>query len=298
MFSIPMCMRGDSHLNSFVIETLTIVFSKKSQQSDNNQSINRSAIRMSKKLLYWKKSLKKSDKLVKDAAVVPDLPDENDPGNSLERTQSSHLSLAIPPELELSRQLEDVNIDIVRTNDLLAEPNTHSSALSLTNTQQNIFNLSHMNNVQFGNTYHINNNVDERRSKPSDQRTKSIDEMMKSNERINQKVMEVISTHLGQDWPSLFRALGFSNGQIDQMKEDYYINGVKEVIYRLLLDYTQNNVDPHLGTIGYITKLMWKLGFKECVKIMKIHWKNGELKTNVTKDVSNTDACSKGKNID
>lgn len=119
--------------------------------------------------------------------------------------------------------------------------------------------------------------------------------MMRSNEPVNERVMDVISTHLGENWRSLFRHLGFSDGQIDQMKEDYYINGVKEVIYRLLLDYSRNNDD---ASFGHITKIMWKLGFKECVKILKIHWKSGDLTTTESESASNAASCSKGKSVD
>lgn len=119
--------------------------------------------------------------------------------------------------------------------------------------------------------------------------------MMRSNEPVNERVMDVISTHLGENWRSLFRNLGFSDGQIDQMKEDYYINGVKEVIYRLLLDYSRNNDD---ASLGHITKTMWKLGFKECVKILKIHWKSGDLVTTESESASNAANCSKGKSVD
>lgn len=119
--------------------------------------------------------------------------------------------------------------------------------------------------------------------------------MMKSNEPVNQKVMDVISTHLGENWRTLFRSLNYSDGQIDQMKEDYYISGVKEVIYRLLLDYSRNNDD---ASLGHITKAMWKLGFKECVKILKIHWKCGDLVTTETSSGSDEASCSKGKSVD
>ncbi len=107
--------------------------------------------------------------------------------------------------------------------------------------------------------------------------------MERSTDPVTERIMDVISTHLGENWRSLFRALDFSDGQIDQMKEDYYINGVKEVIYRLLLDYSRNN---ELASLGHITRTMWKLGFHECVKILKDHWKRGDFARTETNDES------------
>lgn len=118
--------------------------------------------------------------------------------------------------------------------------------------------------------------------------------MMKSNDPVNERVMDVVSTHLGESWRSLFRHLGFSDGQIDQMKEDYQSNGVKEAIYRLLLDYSRNNDD---ASLGHLTILMWKLGFKECVTILKRHWKSGDLASETETETKNSDG-GKGKTVE
>lgn len=124
--------------------------------------------------------------------------------------------------------------------------------------------------------------------------------MMKSKDPVNVKIMDVISTHLGENWRFLFRNhLGFTDGQIDQMKENFYINGVKEVIYRLLLDYSRNN--DH-ASLGHITTIMWENGFIECVKMLKIYYKKGKLgvgeTSNSSNDKNDEPSCSKGKNVD
>lgn len=120
--------------------------------------------------------------------------------------------------------------------------------------------------------------------------------MMRSNEPINQRVMDVISTHLGENWRVLFRSLEYSDGQIDQMNYDFHIDGVKEVIYRLLLDYSRNHDD---ASLGHITKVMWKLNFRECVQKLKIHWKSGDLvTTEMNGDSNGATGCSKGKSVD
>lgn len=41
--------------------------------------------------------------------------------------------------------------------------------------------------------------------------------------------MDVIATHLGKDWRSVARDLGYSNGEIEHFFEDNFAYGVKEV---------------------------------------------------------------------
>lgn len=53
--------------------------------------------------------------------------------------------------------------------------------------------------------------------------------MMKSSDTMDHPLMELISTHLGEDWRMVVRDLGFSNAQLDQFQEDNIYKGVKEV---------------------------------------------------------------------
>jgi len=230
----------------------------------------------------WPNS-KKSDTLAIDAAP---LDENNDDRNSSDTLQSNSLSISpLSPEMGISPSLD--NMSLTRTNDLMGES---SSALAINNAQTNFYQFSYVNGLHIGTSVQITNNAEpstSRRSSPSDiRKTTTIDMMMKSTEPVNERVMDVISTHLGENWRFVFRTLGYSDGQIDQMYEDHHRgNGVKEVIYRLLLDYSRNNDD---ASLGHITRIMWKNGFKECVHILKVHWKKGDL----------TGSCSKEKSDD
>lgn len=57
--------------------------------------------------------------------------------------------------------------------------------------------------------------------------------MMKSSDTMDHPLMELISTHLGEDWRMIVRDLGFSNAQLDQFQEDNIFKGVKEVCFLL-----------------------------------------------------------------
>jgi len=54
--------------------------------------------------------------------------------------------------------------------------------------------------------------------------------MLKCTDLLEFRSMNIISTHLGEDWRTIGRQLGFSEGQIEQMYEDNYAKGIKEVI--------------------------------------------------------------------
>lgn len=138
---------------------------------------------MPKKLFSWTTSSKKSDKLVTDAVVL----EENNVNSNVsandspERAQSNSLSISpLSPEMG-SRNFDYQNMALMRPNDLLAEPS--SSALSVSNSQQNFYQFSHINGLHIGSSVQITHNVQsseqssERRSATGETipKTRSID---------------------------------------------------------------------------------------------------------------------------
>lgn len=118
--------------------------------------------------------------------------------------------------------------------------------------------------------------------------------MMKSSEPLSHRPIDVVATHLGEGWRDIVRQLGFTDGQIEQMMEDHYVKGVKEVIYQFLLDFKRNDDN---ATIGYITRLLWKNGRRECVYQLKDEfWKGFAAEAVVDKSVKTND-CEKVKSV-
>lgn len=145
----------------------------------HNKGMKFAQIIMSKKLFGWTNSLKKSDKLVIDAVVL-DENDQNAGDSSTDRTQSNSLSISpLSPEMGFSRSFDNQNMSLMRTNDLLVEPNTPNNALSLNNSQTNVYQFTHIKGLHIGNNVQINNGEQssDRRSNSGDiiQRTRSID---------------------------------------------------------------------------------------------------------------------------
>lgn len=136
----------------------------------HNKGMKFAEISMSKKLFGWANSLKKSDKLVTDAVVL----DENDQ-NVGDSTQSNVLSTSpLSPEMGFSRCIDNRNMSVMRTNDLLVD--TPNNALSLNNTQQNIYQFSDIIGLHIGTNVQINNNVEQ----SSDRRSNSGDVIQKT----------------------------------------------------------------------------------------------------------------------
>lgn len=125
---------------------------------------------MSKKLFGWTSSLKKSSKLATDAVVLDE--NQQNSGDSSDTIQSSALSVSpTTPEMRLSRQFgNEHNMSMVRTNDTVADPfHTPNNTLSLNNTQQNVYQFSHINGLHIGTNFQINNTIDPstKRSSPA-----------------------------------------------------------------------------------------------------------------------------------
>lgn len=72
-------------------------------------------------------------------------------------------------------------------------------------------------------------------------KTRTIELLLKCKLEIEHAEMDVIATHLGEDWRSVARDLGFSNGEIDHFYEDNFAYGVKEVTEWRMEGHTLNS---------------------------------------------------------
>lgn len=122
--------------------------------------------------------------------------------------------------------------------------------------QQLVMQFSNANNVHFGSVYNFNNNtsntsaggIDSRKSSccaddagvvgletkrltgTMTKKTTSIVAMMQSQEEPNHRMLDTISTHLGEGWKDVMRNLGHSEGQVAQALIDHQMHGgIKEV---------------------------------------------------------------------
>lgn len=130
---------------------------------------------------------------------------------------------------------------------------------------QTVYQFNHANGIHIGNNFTINQNITQdhnpedrseledddsgkqdeaassestkvRKAQPNSKelrkkypKTRTIELLLKSETDLDHFAMDIIATHLGEDWRSVARDLGFSNGEIDHFYEDNFAYGVKEV---------------------------------------------------------------------
>lgn len=61
------------------------------------------------------------------------------------------------------------------------------------------------------------------------ERTYDVNRLLDSKLLISREHIDIISTHLGASWREIGKALGYSNGQLDNFQEDNKTSGNKEV---------------------------------------------------------------------
>lgn len=86
---------------------------------------------------------------------------------------------------------------------------------------------------------------------------------------------------MGTNWKFIFRNLGLSEGEIQQINErNAHETNMKETIYQLLLRWKQNSESP--PSIAVLCKLLWSYENRECVYILKKFLKNKKKEENNT----------------
>ncbi|XP_067630918.1 protein immune deficiency [Eurosta solidaginis] len=169
--------------------------------------------------------------------------------------------------------------------------------------QQMVMQFSNINKLHFGAVYNINTNISAVASNKTlehstseepitpgcstggsnaakrqyPRKTTTIVTMMQSREEPSHRILETISTHLGEGWKHVMRELGLSEGQIEQALIDHQMHGgIKEVIYQLLLQWLRE-ADDGVATLGHIATLLWESNHRDCVQRMKLIYKsNGD----------------------
>lgn len=232
-----------------------------------------------------------------DAVPVDDPPENQTAQDSL--NNGSMNSGDFNAALQLHNQMaesSDLMVAQRSNNQIVAEPlqsptTITNNQMAVQNTQgQVVMQFSNVTGLQFGSNYTFNTGkMEHTLSSPENtvapsklgsvtntgrpRRTRTIEAMMKSSEELDHRMIDCISTHLGEGWKSVFRDLDFTDGQIEQSVIDNQIQGgIKEVIYQLLLSWINNSEDGE-ATLGVITQLLWKSNHRECVQKMKEVWK-------------------------
>lgn len=108
--------------------------------------------------------------------------------------------------------------------------------------QQILMQFSNVKKLHLGSVYNFqnlgsaetdsltSNSEENERKRQRYRKTKSIVAMMEDQTEPNYRILDAVATHLGRNWKSLMRELGFSEGQIAQAFIDHHLHGqMKEV---------------------------------------------------------------------
>lgn len=106
----------------------------------------------------------------------------------------------------------------------------------------------------------------------------SLPEMMRSDDPLEYNTMNIIAENLGQGWRDIIRQLGFLDGKIEQLHEENYVKGIKEVIYQFLLDWSQSDEN---ATLGRISTLLWRDHW-EVVYLLRDYYKANRMKSSAS----------------
>ncbi|XP_012276037.1 receptor-interacting serine/threonine-protein kinase 1 [Orussus abietinus] len=142
------------------------------------------------------------------------------------------------------------------------------------------YNIVNSNGVQIGpkTSYVCNiNQFSERTSssdvplKPKEKKmTEDVKALSMCKKEITMDDMFLIKTHIGHGWRDVARKLGYSEGQMDQFKENYGEYGINQVIYQILLDWKQANTKD--AQLGILVSVMWSCQEYDCVqRLVRMH---------------------------
>ena len=88
-----------------------------------------------------------------------------------------------------------------------------------------------------------------------------------SKKKIDDRNIDILSTHLGKHWTSLARKLGFHSGDIDRIEYDNRQYGLKEIIVRMLNEWREKKEDD--ATLCVVADALIKLKLYDVAQQLK-----------------------------
>nr|AFK75938.1 IMD-like protein [Schistocerca gregaria] len=120
-----------------------------------------------------------------------------------------------------------------------------------------VYSIKNVSGLQIGPNITINMASKQQKSpKMSTRRIpRDVEEMFRSTVPVTEEDLETVSSHVGRGWRQVGRRLNFTDGELDQFKADYTLDGRKEVIYQMLLAWKQAMTDK--ATRGILCSALW-----------------------------------------
>lgn len=218
------------------------------------------------KNLFKKKKKDKKSKLETDAVAQSPRSDQD--------VNAQNGVLAIPNNMEV--------VPAVGTQNVAVNNNT----LNQTQNTMN-FVINNGTNIHIGNTiYHKPSSKISARSQPQEDENKgatnktvveftsTIKKLCNSKDKITPKFLDLVAWSLGLSWERLVKdVLKLDQPDIEFIVLDFQDRGFKEIAYKNLEKFFQENQDEEKNTIGWLISTMWKNDFKIQVRHIKDKYK-------------------------
>ncbi|KAB0801108.1 hypothetical protein PPYR_05462 [Photinus pyralis] len=135
-----------------------------------------------------------------------------------------------------------------------------------TNLTKNVFYVNNCNGVHFGEkrTVIIETKGDRKTRKKPVGMPESVLKLTQNEEELQTETINLIKSHVGENWRDVFRALNYSDQEIDQQEYLHHLSGIAEIVYQLLLDWKRNKPDE--ATLGKLVSALWNSGEEDAVQ--------------------------------
>ncbi|XP_052267516.1 uncharacterized protein LOC127869199 isoform X2 [Dreissena polymorpha] len=77
-----------------------------------------------------------------------------------------------------------------------------------------------------------------------------------STRPVNSDDLQTVSQYIGQDWRRVFRNLGLEDETIEEVREDHYVGGLRQIVYEGLMLWSRRQ----LGTVGALSAVLHRTG--------------------------------------
>lgn len=132
--------------------------------------------------------------------------------------------------------------------------------------QATIINISNSNGIHVGDQYVYNVKDRSEKTAKKIRETDSIKGLKTSQVSLDRETLLFVAKHMNESWKDTIRKLDYSDGQIDQFVIDNQHLGTKEIIFQILLDWSQN--EPEKATFGNLSIVLWNHDQQDVVKRM------------------------------
>ncbi|XP_069682143.1 protein immune deficiency-like [Periplaneta americana] len=130
-----------------------------------------------------------------------------------------------------------------------------------------VYHISHSSGIHFGPDYNVTivqNASKTKSSQSTPKETETIRELRRSKQKVTRDHIGAVAPHVGENWRDVGRTLNLTEGRIEQIKQDFYAEGMKEVVFQMILEWVRTNASE--ATVQELTNSLWNCSEYSAVK--------------------------------